>query len=61
MTQKEIDIIVNDPDIWDLLHYVYCLIHAPDQFSDVRSCQSEIRQTSRMIVDQIQRKKIKFD
>lgn len=60
MTQNEIDIIVDDDDIWDMLHYVYCLRRVPDQFANVASTASEIRQVKRVILDEIKKHKNKF-
>ena len=57
MTQKEIDIIINDPDICDMFHYIYCLVHAPQQFTNVPSIASEKRDVMKSILVSIKDKK----
>lgn len=53
MTRKEIEIIVEDDEIYDLLMYIYCLSRAPHQFANVTNVDSELRQAERAFLDRL--------
>lgn len=60
MTIKEIEIIVDDDQIYDMLLYIYCLRRAPEQLSNVQHVRSEIKQVEKTFLSELQRKKNSF-
>lgn len=35
MTKKEIDFIIDDIELWDMLHLIFCLSRAPDKVNSI--------------------------
>lgn len=60
MTKKEIDILVDNDDIYDMLMYIYCLKRAPEQFANVPNVASELQQAKSHLVSAIKSKNNRF-
>lgn len=61
MTMREIDIVCDDDELYDLFLYIYCLRRSPEQVRGVYHVSSEIKQAEKNLIEQVNLRKKRFD